>query len=170
MAARIHDVSIKEKPFIKWVDTSRLTVPNSATRPDLWQAAFDLLRQERSRLVSRFIHRDLQQFNLLWADNRLTGIVDWTVASAGPAEIDIGHCRLNLAVMYDPNWAEQFRLAYEAITGRTTDPWWDIYSLASYNDSWPENISNHARGYVTVNTASMTTRVEELLDSILRRL
>ncbi len=31
----------------------------------------------------------------------------------------MGHCRLNLAVLYSANWAERFRLAYEAETGMT---------------------------------------------------
>jgi len=170
MAARIHNTPIKAKTFLKWINPRRLTVPASALRPELWQTAFKVLQEQQSRRPSCFIHRDFQHFNLLWARGRLTGVVDWAVASSGPPEIDVGHCRLNLAVLHGSDWAEHFRLAYEAETGRITDPWWDLYALASYSDAWRRTIKIHVARRAPVDTVGMTTRVEELLDSTLRRL
>jgi hypothetical protein len=117
-----------------------------------------------------FIHRDFQHFNLLWAGGRLTGVVDWSVASSGPPEVDVGHCRLNLAVLFSPDWAERFRLAYEAETGRRTDPWWDLLALAAYRDSWRRFIPIQVGGRVQVDTGGMTARVEDLIESVLGRL
>jgi hypothetical protein len=54
-----------------------------------------------------------------------------------PADIDVGHTRLNLAVLFGAGWVEPFRLAYEAETGRAVDPSWDLHAIASCNDSWP---------------------------------
>jgi aminoglycoside phosphotransferase (APT) family kinase protein len=100
----------------------------------------------------------------------LTGVVDWGSAAAGPPDIDAGHCRLNLAVLFGAGWAERFRLAYEARAGRRIDPWWDLYALASYNDLWPRFIPVQVDGRITVDAGGMTGRVEELLQATLRRL
>ena len=82
----------------------------------------------------------------------------------------MGHCRLNLAVLYSANWAERFRLAYEAEAGRSTDPWWDLHELAAYGDDWPQFIPIQVGGRIPVDADGMTARVEELLESVLRRL
>ncbi|MCW2936210.1 MAG: hypothetical protein JWM19_7172 [Actinomycetia bacterium] len=63
---------------------------------------------------------------LLWRRGRLTGVVDWATSCTGPADFDVGHCRLNLAVLFGADWAERLRLAYEAEAGRAVDPWWDL--------------------------------------------
>jgi hypothetical protein len=72
----------------------------------------------------------------MWARGRLTGAVDWAFASTGPPAIDVGHCRLNLAVLFGADRAGQFGLADEAETGRRVDPWWDLHALACYGDAW----------------------------------
>jgi aminoglycoside phosphotransferase (APT) family kinase protein len=89
-----------------------------------------VLAEPESRSEPRFIHRDFQHFNLLWSRRRLTGVVDWGSAASGPPDMDVGHCRLNLAVLYDADWAERFRLACQARAGQRTDPWWELYALA----------------------------------------
>ena len=117
-AAAIHHAPVAAPDFEAWIDPARLTAPGSATRPCLWRDAIAVLRSPPPGPRPRcFIHRDFQHFNLLWAHGRLTGVVDWSVASSGPPEVDVGHCRLNLAVLFSPDWAERFRLAYEAQTG-----------------------------------------------------
>jgi hypothetical protein len=68
------------------------------------------------------------------------------------------------------DWAEQFRVAYEARAGRRVDPWWDLYALASYNDSWTRFIPVQVNGRAQVDVAGMTGRVEALLQATLRRL
>ena len=170
MAAAIHDAPVAGSAFERWIDPAGLTVPATAVRPDLWRAAFAVLRSPHEQRTTCFIHRDFQHFNLLWARGRLTGAVDWSVAASGPPEIDVGHCRLNLAVLYSADWAERFRLAYEAETGRSTDPWWDLHELAAYSDAWPRFIPVQVGGRVPVDAVGMTARVEELLESALRRL
>ena len=169
-AAAIHDAPVAAPAFERWIDPEGLTVPASAVRPDVWRAAIEMLRSPHEQRTTRFIHRDFQHFNLLWARGRLTGIVDWSVASLGPPEIDVGHCRLNLAVLCSADWAERFRLAYEAETGRRTDPWWDLQELAAYDDTWPRFIPVQVGGRVPVDAGGMTARVEELLESALGRL
>ena len=96
--------------------------------------------------------------------------MDWGDAGSGPPDIDTGHCRLNLAVLFGAEWAERFRIAYEARAGRRVDPWWDLYALASYNDACPEFIPIQVNGRARVDAAGMTGHVEELIGAALRRL
>jgi phosphotransferase family enzyme len=170
VAARIHDASVDAPAYESWFDPAHLTAPAASARPALWRAARDVLAQEAGSPVTCFIHHDFQHFNFLWTRGRLTGVVDWSWASTGAPGIDVGHCRLNLAVLFGADWAERFRRAYQAETGRAVDPWWDLHSLAGYNDAWPRFIPRQVCGRVPVDIGEMTARVEEVLDAALRRL
>jgi aminoglycoside phosphotransferase (APT) family kinase protein len=129
-----------------------------------------VLREPGSAPDDCFIHSDFQHFNLLWQRDRLTGVVDWAMASTGPPEVDIGHCRLNLAVLFGADIAERFRLAYEAEAGRAVDPWWDLHAIAAYGDPWRTFIPVQVADRAPVDAAGMTGRVEDLIASALRRL
>jgi aminoglycoside phosphotransferase (APT) family kinase protein len=170
MAVRIHDVQVSAPPFRSRVDASAPVVPASATRPAVWEAAFGILRQQPQEHATCFIHRDFQHFNLLWRRGRLTGVVDWATSCTGPADFDIGHCRLNLALLFGADRAERLRLAYEAEAGRAVDPWWDLYAVTAYSDAWRRVITVQVAGRAPVDTAGMTSRVEDLLETTLRRL
>jgi aminoglycoside phosphotransferase (APT) family kinase protein len=159
VAARIHEAPIEAPTYERWIDPSRLAVPASATRPALWRELARVLREGAPPCEPRFIHRDFQHFNLLWSRGRLTGVVDWGSAASGPPDIDVGHCRLNLAVLFGADWAERFRTAYEERAGRRVDPWWDLYALASYDDSWQQFIPVQVDGRARVDVGGMTGRV-----------
>jgi hypothetical protein len=96
-------------------------------------------------------------------------VVDWATSCAGPADFDAGHCRLNLAALFGADRAERFRLAYEAEAGRALDPWWDLYAMTAYSDQWPRFIPVQVAGRAPVDTAGMTSRVEDLLAATLSR-
>jgi aminoglycoside phosphotransferase (APT) family kinase protein len=190
MAVRIHDGQVAARPFEARIDAAAFitdgwrqrtrslipasagtpVTPASATRPAVWEAAFAILRQQAPEPATCFIHRDFQLFNLLWRRGRLTGVLDWTRSCTGPADFDAGHCRLNLAALLGADWAERLRLAYEAEAGRAVDPWWDLYALTAYSDEWRQFIPVQVAGRAPVDTAGMTSRVEDLLEAILGRL
>ena len=170
-AARIHDAAVAAAPpFDICLDPERFTVPSASSRPELWRTLAQVLSAPESTRDVRFIHGDFQHFNMLWSRGRLTGVVDWGSAASGPPDIDAGHCRLNLAVLFGADWAERFRLAYEARAGRRVDPWWDLFAIASYHDSWQWFIPVQVDGRAQVDVAGMTGRVEELVQATLRRL
>jgi aminoglycoside phosphotransferase (APT) family kinase protein len=169
-AARIHDAAVTAPAFHMWRDPGRLAVPATATHPGLWRTMARVLSKPESHHDQRFIHADFQHFNLLWSRGRLSGVVDWGYAASGPPDLDTGHCRLNLAVLFGADWAERFRHAYEARAGRRVDPWWDLYAISSYNDSWQEFIPVQVDGRAQVDVAGMTRRVEELVQATLGRL
>jgi aminoglycoside phosphotransferase (APT) family kinase protein len=170
MAVRIHDVQVTAGPFEARIDAAAPVIPASATRPAVWEAAFGILRQQAPEPAACFIHRDFQLFNLLWRRGRLTGVVDWGRSCTGPADFDAGHCRLNLAVLFGADRAERLRLAYEAEAGRAIDPWWDLYAVTAYSDEWRRFIPVQVAGRAPVDTAGMTSRVEDLLEATLGRL
>jgi aminoglycoside phosphotransferase (APT) family kinase protein len=170
LAVQIHNAKVTAPPFRSWFDPADLTVPRSASRPDLWRTLFAVLQQQRDVAYPCFVHRDFQHFNFLWRRGRLTGAVDWGMAASGPPDLDVGHCRLNLTVLFGADLAERFRLAYQAEAGRSVDPWWDLHSIAVYGDAWRGFIPIQVAGGAPVDTAGMTARVEDLLAATLRRL
>jgi aminoglycoside phosphotransferase (APT) family kinase protein len=170
MLARIHALSIEAKPFETWLDRTQLSPPPDASRPEIWRNAIASIAGDRVPTRTCFLHRDYQHFNLLWSRERLTGVVDWGEACSGPAEIDVGHCRLNLTVLFSAAIADRFLAMYEAESGHTVDPWWDVHALLSYGPSWKGFLPIQIDGRVPVDVEGMTDRVEEALRGALRRL
>jgi aminoglycoside phosphotransferase (APT) family kinase protein len=146
-----------------------LVVPASARRPEVWTAARDLIAAEPPKSEAVLAHGDYQHFNVLWSRGRLTALVDWSGAHMGPADLDVGHCRLNLAVLFSPEVAENLRRVYEAEAGRRVEPWWDVHQLLAYNDGWRGFIPVQVAGRAPVDISGMTGRVEELLAMVLAR-
>ena len=167
---RIHALDIDAKPFKSWLDRSRLSPLPDASRPDIWRKAIALVAEERPPTRTCFIHRDYQHFNLLWSRERLTSVIDWVEASVGPPDVDVGHCRLNLAVLFSADVAERFRQMYEAEAGREVDPWWDMHSLLSFGPEWKRFLPIQIDGRAPLDVDGMTSRMEDVLERTLRRL
>ena len=165
----IHEAAVQAPHFRPWMDVAKLSVPGWSARPALWQRAIELVRSAGADHVPAFIHRDFQHFNVLWSRGRLVGVVDWVEASTGPADVDVGHCRLNLAVLFSAEWAERFRMAYEQEAGRSVDPYWDLHALVSYLPGWDSFIQVQAGKRAVLDRRGMHARVEEVLSEALRR-
>ncbi|HET9624592.1 MAG TPA: aminoglycoside phosphotransferase family protein [Kofleriaceae bacterium] len=165
---RIHALAITAKPLESWL--GHRAPPPDAARPALWRDALAIAAAPPPPTRTCFIHRDYQHFNLLWSRARLTGVIDWVEASVGPPDIDVGHCRLNLAVLFSADVAERFREHYEAEAGRAVDPWWDLHALLSYGPAWKDFLPRQIDGRAPLDVAGMTRRVEDVLARTLRRL
>jgi aminoglycoside phosphotransferase (APT) family kinase protein len=170
MVARIHALHLDARPFESWLDRSQLSPPPDASRPDLWREAYALVAEHRTPVRTCFLHRDYQHFNMLWSRERLTGVVDWGEACIGPPEVDVGHCRLNLTVLFSADVADRFREMYEAESGRRVDPWWDVYALLSYGPWWKQFVPIQVDGRAPLDVDGMTDRMQEVLEGALRRL
>lgn len=170
MLARIHALAIDEKPFTSWLDAHQLSPPPDASHPDVWTEAIALAGEESAPARTCFLHRDYQHFNMLWSRERLTGVVDWGEACVGPPEIDVGHCRLNLTVLFSADVADRFREMYEAESGHEVDAWWDVHALLSYGPSWKQFLPVQIDGRAPLDVDGMTRRMEEVLNRALRRL
>lgn len=89
-------------------------------------------------------HSDFWSGNVVWRDQKLTGIVDWSDAARGPRGFDLGWCRLDLVLLFNEQIADVFLEAYEAATGKIVDEvaLWDSWAAArSQNgvESWTPN-------------------------------
>jgi Ser/Thr protein kinase RdoA (MazF antagonist) len=118
--------------FRPYYDARTREVPPWSSRPDAWRRLLDVATGPRPREPACFIHRDYHPANVLWRRGRISGVVDWLNASVGPAQVDVAHCRRNLAVMFGIATAERFLDAYQSLIGRARqdyDPYWDALRL-----------------------------------------
>jgi Ser/Thr protein kinase RdoA (MazF antagonist) len=167
---RIHAAKVDAPPAQSWVDPADLTTPPDWSSDDgMWQGAFDLFHSGPPDGDRCFIHRDYQQFNLLWTGQSLRGVVDWAVSSYGSPDIDVAHCRLNLTVVYSAELAARFLSRYEAIAGRRVEPWWDVAGLLVYLPGWGSFLQRQAGHRLTIDFAGMHERVEASLRAALAR-
>jgi len=97
--------------YSSWNETQDAPAPDWWQDAALWTEAQRLTAAEPA-YASTFLHRDYHPVNLLWENEHISGIVDWTNACMGPAGIDVAHCRLNLALMYGGLVADDFLSAY----------------------------------------------------------
>ena len=156
--------------FTPWLRLDALEPPSWSTRPEAWRDAIAIARDESLTFDRHFIHRDWQHFNVLWTDGKLTGVVDWIDAAAGPPEIDVGHCRLNLAALYSAERAEDFLARYESVAGRTVDRRWDLVALLGHLPEADRSLERQVDGRRQIDWAGIGPRVEELVVESLRQL
>jgi aminoglycoside phosphotransferase (APT) family kinase protein len=169
MLPTIHAAQVNARPAELWLDPADLTTPDWSSDDGMWQAAFELFHGGPPDGERCFIHRDYQQFNLLWTGQALTGVVDWALSSYGSPDIDVGHCRLNLTVVYSAEFAARFLSYYEQIAGRRVEPWWDVAGLLVYLPGWDEFLQRQAGRRLTIDSAGMHARVEASLRAALDR-
>lgn len=160
--ASVHALELDVPVSRPWTASPDFELPAGSTYRHAWRDARSLLLSPAPDRVG-FIHGDFQHFNLLWSREVLTGIIDWTLGGLGHPDRDVGHCRLNLAVLFSPAWANEFRRAYEAEAGRSVEPWWDVYEITRYSQEWPRTIPTQVAGRVHVDIPGMDDRVEQLL-------
>lgn len=111
-------------------DPTTLDVPTWSARPREWAQVLAVARGPSPAATQHLIHRDYHPANVLWSRGRVSGIVDWVNACRGPAGVDIGHCRRNLALSHGVEVADRF---LDHCTGRAGyDPYWDIITLTDW--------------------------------------
>jgi len=165
--ATIHATGVEAEPYESWTPSAP---PAWAAHDDLWIRAFETAQALPVTLPRVFLHRDFQHFNVLWRDGRVSGVVDWPNGGTGPRGIDVGHCRLNLAVLFSAEAAERFLGIYEALAGEQVDPRADVTALCSFGPDWPRFIPQQVAGRAPVDLPGMRGRVEDVLRRALRRL
>jgi aminoglycoside phosphotransferase (APT) family kinase protein len=164
LLASIHDVAptIEVRTYQSWAWEAKYTVPPWASDPVLWEEAFALLRTEVPDYEPCFIHRDFQPRNILWADDRVSGVVDWVETSIGPAWLDVAHCCTNIAIGHGSESADLFAAAYVARTGREPRPYFDVMDIVGFLPPPGKE------GFITA--VNERRRLEERLRSVVRRM
>jgi aminoglycoside phosphotransferase (APT) family kinase protein len=169
MLVRIHRADAAAPVAESWLDRDKLVIPEWTKRREIWRDAIQLMSEEPPMGEQSFIHHDYQQFNTLWKRGRVCGVVDWVFGSTGAPSMDVGHCRLNLAVLYSPDYAKRFLELYESASRRRVDPWWDVHQLLAYLPGWGEFLQVQAGRLLRVDFDGMHDRVERTLADALRR-
>ncbi len=105
------------------------------------------------------VHGDYQHFNVLWRDGRLSGVVDWPNAATGNRGSDVGHCRLNLAVLFDTSTAEDYLVMYERAARVRVDRRADLRALLCFDLEWQHFIPRQVAGRAPLDLAGMPGRV-----------
>ena len=105
------------------------------------------------------IHGDYQHFNVLWCDDRLTGVVDWPNGRKGYRGSDVGHCRLNLAVLFDARTADDYLEMYERVAGGRIDRRADLRALLCFDLDWQRFIPHQVAGRAPLDVPGMSGRV-----------
>ncbi|MDQ1910124.1 aminoglycoside phosphotransferase family protein [Paenibacillus sp. GD4] len=156
--------------YFSYNDCDSLTVPSWTELPALWEQAIRIVRQPPPEGRTVFLHRDYHPTNVLWQDGRVSGVVDWVNACRGPAGVDVGHCRLNLALLFGPETAGAFLSAYRRLAGDDFDyqPYWELVSILEFLPGPPEVYSGWtACGVTHLTPAMMRDRLECHLAAVL---
>jgi aminoglycoside phosphotransferase (APT) family kinase protein len=135
---RIHERVVQPDglpDFEPYNDLSEHLIPARGAQLELWKEMYEVLRGPAPQATRTFIHRDFHAGNTLWDGNHLTGIVDWTTASAGPIGVDLSHMRANLVITGWQPLADDYLAAYHAQSeGNEYHPYWDLRVIADFGD------------------------------------
>jgi aminoglycoside phosphotransferase (APT) family kinase protein len=129
--------------------------------PGLREAARMAAASPRLDHRAGLAHGDYQHFNVLWRDGQR--VVDWPNAATAPRGVDVGHCRLNLAVLFSADLADDYLAAYERAAGLTVDAGAELRSVLNFDQSWPGFIPRQVDGRAPLDIAGMPDRVADLV-------
>ena len=138
--------------------------------PGLREAARTAAASARLDHQVGFAHGDYQHFNVLWQDGQLMGVVDWPNAATASRGVDVGHCRLNLAVLFSADLADDYLAAYERSAGLAVDAGAELRSVLSFDQSWPGFIPRQVDGRAPLDVTGMADRVVDLVRRLVHRL
>lgn len=159
--------------YSAYTDVSTFEIPSWSNSPELWQIIINRIKQPPPETKRCFIHRDYHPTNILWNMDKVCGIVDWVNACIGPSGIDVGHCRINLAMLFDVTTADNFLLAYKKLAGSSFnyDPYWDVISLIDILEGPPKVYQGWTDlGIEGLTDQLMKERVDQYLASLVKLL
>ncbi|MFJ9588728.1 phosphotransferase family protein [Streptomyces acidicola] len=171
----IHALRPAERPrgYVTLTTAGTVVVPKGADAA-AWAAAINVIRKPPPPHEGQFLHRDFQPGNVLFdmspskpADARITGVVDWAATSWGPADLDVAHCSVNLALLHGPAWGLRFPEAYEQAGGvLAADASERLYWLVRDGLASSEEVQLVAQTWREAGRTELTTRaVEKRLDA-----
>ena len=159
-------------PFRPYLSPVQRAVPMGTSIPATWQHAIDICAQPAPGGPASFIHRDYHPGNVLVDGASVSGIVDWPNACAGPPEIDVAHCKVNLAITHGLEAASRFGGAFA--TDQRRQAYWDLIDcLDMFPGGQSPAVSGlnalHALGAPALTVALVNERYDAYLGDAVRR-
>ena len=155
--ARIHAVPLARFSRLR---EGMVAVPPSA----IGQVPAAVLAADGHRLrveEAVLTHYDYWSGNVLWDNQTIAGIVDWSGASRAPRGFDVSWCRLDLVLLHGDAAADIFLASYQQ-AARIAVPdiaLWDLFALTnaySTVECWQPNYASLGRADLTA--ADLRTR------------
>ena len=139
---KIHDISPKPDDRKKLLDGDHESMyflredePERKAGHPLSDVIYDTVRAYRSSVppvTTSLIHMDYWDGNVLWADGRVTAILDWDFASYGDPALDVAYFRMNMYLRGIREAADPFLECYEAESGAAVKNlgFWELAAAA----------------------------------------
>jgi len=165
----VHSVALRERtlPGYRPWRVQFAAPPEWSNRPAAWHRALEIAHEPPPDVATVLCHRDFWPGNVLWRGGRVTGIVDWTHACRGPAAVDVAHCRMNLALLFGIDVADEFAGRYGPVAELATFDLLDALSWAlEPADVWRW----HDAGRTDLTYDVLTTRMDEFVAAAAGRL
>ncbi len=129
----------------------------AAARCPNGDAALTLFRGHAAafaRAPRTLVHGDYWPGNILWQRGRLSAVIDWEDAAYDWAPLDVGYCRLDLALSFGGDAPDRFLRAYEQAAGTAIAvlPLWDLTGALR---AWPDP-RVWLPGYVSLGRTDLT--------------
>jgi aminoglycoside phosphotransferase (APT) family kinase protein len=159
--------------YRRYNERETLSVPAWSGQPQAWRKAIDVVSGPTPPYRECFVHRDYHPSNVLWDNDRVSGVVDWVNGCRGPAGIDVAWCRHNLANLYSVQVADEFLERYIESAGAEFryDPYWDLMSVVELLPGPPAMYEGwRAAGFPSISNAVMRERVDAYVASVVARL
>lgn len=156
--------------YYSYCNAAILDTSTWSRHPDKWRLAAEFVQNDQPAYTKRFIHRDYHPANVLWSGDEVSGVVDWVNGCVGPAGIDVGHCRVNLAQLYGVEAADEFMRRYCKYAGDSFvyDRYWDLLSLLDVVCEPPDVYPGWtALGVNWLSRQMVTERLDAYLTSLL---
>ncbi|MEQ4210412.1 aminoglycoside phosphotransferase family protein [Actinopolymorpha sp. B9G3] len=144
-AARLHAIPMSARPGLPH---HKRPVPYDPYVPDRREgkAPTTALLEEADRVVSAMrppdadpvlVHGDYHPGNTMWLGDAFVGYIDWDTAGVGRPGIDLGWCRLETALHYSEEAADQILLGWRDETGGNRRVRSSRRALVGRDASWP---------------------------------
>ncbi|WP_410769155.1 phosphotransferase family protein [Fontibacillus sp. BL9] len=172
VAAQLHASNPAPIPwnYFTYNKIDQLQIPEWTAKPDAWAKVIECVRGQVPGYTPRLIHRDYHPANVLWQDDRVSGVVDWVNACQGPAGIDTGHCRLNLVQLYGTETADAFLKSYldsEGSVAEAAHPYWDMLCLIEVLPGPPGVYKGwEDLGFGGLNAGLIRSRLDDYAESL----
>jgi aminoglycoside phosphotransferase (APT) family kinase protein len=162
----------RSRPYFTYADLASLQPASWSHDPASWTRVIEEAQRAEPATARTFIHRDFHPGNLLWQRGRVSGVVDWVNASYGPPGIDLGHCRVNCAILFGVEGADRFLSAYlEQPEAVEYEPHWDCRTLVEALGEFAfEPTQWHDVGRTELDHAAIAARLDAYAASLCARL